>query len=93
MTVTGRRKALEPFTLSDGSQMHTGDWVSVPMMAMMRDPERYRNPEHFDGYRFFNANQMLRKGLTTADVPEKVETKFTDANWDWPIWGYGQMTW
>lgn len=88
-----RRKALEPYTFSDGSHMRRGDWVCVPMMAMMGDRRRYHAPETFDGFRFARANEMLRQGFPSADVPDKAESRLTDATLEWPIWGVGQMSW
>lgn len=93
LIVSIRRKAVEPFAFSDGTTMQKGDWVCVPMAAMMHDPQRYRDPESFDGYRFLNANAHLRQGFATDDVPEKSPLKFTDVDLDWPIWGHGQMSW
>lgn len=90
--VTGRRKALEPFKFSDGSSLNVGDWVCIPMVAMMNDPQRYQNPEQFDGYRFTDANATLRSGETSPKTPDKAETSLTDASFDWPIWGVGQMS-
>ncbi|KAM7213478.1 cytochrome P450 [Rhypophila decipiens] len=90
--VSGRRKAMEPFAFSDGLEVQKGDWVCFPMWPMMRDPARYEDPKRFDGFRFIKANQMLRRGQNPKTVPERTEMKFTDAGYDWPIWGFGRET-
>ena len=69
---------LAPFQFSGGVQAHIGDWVCVPQLAMMRDPQHYMNPEVFDAFRFANA-------------PTK--TRFTDTGDSWMIWGTGNTTW
>lgn len=90
--VTGRRKALEGYTFSDGSTVNKGDWVCLPVQAMMIDAKRYCNPETFDGHRFLHANESLRRGEASPNVPDKVATCLTDTSFDWPIWGVGSMT-
>lgn len=84
---------MEPFAFSDGLQVQKGDWVCVPMWSMMKDPARYADPNKFDGFRFARANALLRTGRPAGGaVPERVEMKFTDAGYDWPIWGFGRET-
>ncbi|KAK8059254.1 cytochrome P450 [Apiospora saccharicola] len=87
-----RRKALDGFTLQDGSIIHKNDWVCIPQRAMMCDERRYANPHAFDGYRFARANDALRQGNATADVPDKTASTVTSASLEWPIWGLGNAT-
>lgn len=87
--VTGRRKALVPYEFQDGSWLKTGDWACVPQRPMMRDNSRYSDASVFDGFRFARANSDLLQGLRPTGVPERVPLSLTDANEDWPIWGFG----
>ncbi|KAK8127347.1 Cytochrome P450 [Apiospora sp. TS-2023a] len=87
-----RRKALDDFTLQDGSVIRKNDWVCIPQRAMMCDGRRYANPTAFDGYRFARANDALRQGNATADVPDKTASTVTSASLEWPIWGLGNAT-
>ncbi len=92
-TVTGRRKALAPCTLQDGSWLSEGDWVCVPQRAMMRDESRYRHAGTFDGFRFARANDAFREGIKPDEVPDKAASSLTEATIDWPIWGFGNTAW
>ncbi|RAK94386.1 cytochrome P450 [Aspergillus costaricaensis CBS 115574] len=87
--ITARRKALTPFTFSDGLRVDRGDWVCIPQRAMMRDPARYSHAEQFDGFRFARANKLLALNEGCADVPEVAPLQLTDVDVNWPIWGLG----
>ncbi|KAI0859746.1 cytochrome P450 [Xylaria cubensis] len=81
--VTVRRKALKPYTFSDGiSSLAAGDWVCVPQRAMMNDATHYNSPHVFDAFRFLPTNQRLRD----RDTPSSLTT----ASIGWPIWGLGK---
>lgn len=75
--LTVQRKALQPFTFSDGSHVPAGNLVAVPQRVVMSDPERYENPEMFDPIRY----------MAARDNPEAATTKFTDVNWNYTFWG------
>ncbi|OJI79655.1 hypothetical protein ASPTUDRAFT_204913 [Aspergillus tubingensis CBS 134.48] len=87
--ITVRRKALTPFTFSDGLRVDRGDWVCIPQRAMMRDPARYSHAQQFDGFRFARANKLLALNEGCADVPEVAPLQLTDVDVNWPIWGLG----
>ncbi|KAI2469098.1 cytochrome P450 [Annulohypoxylon bovei var. microspora] len=89
--VTGRRKALAPYTFSNGtSTLAVGDWVCVPQRALMHDATRYSSPDVFDAFRFVRANQQLERGeIPCRDVPGDTPSSLTTASVDWPIWGFG----
>lgn len=60
---------------------------------MMHDGARYQDPGTFDGFRFAQANEMLRQRLRPAGVPDKVESSFTGVSVEWPIWGFANTAW
>ncbi|OTA05428.1 hypothetical protein A9Z42_0061040 [Trichoderma parareesei] len=92
-SITCRRKALIPYTFSDGSYLNRGDWACVPQRAMMQDSTRYTDANRFDGFRFARQNALLRQQRQSADVPGQKESNLTDASPDWPIWGFGNAAW
>ncbi|KAI5857355.1 cytochrome P450 [Durotheca rogersii] len=87
--ISCRRKALQDYVLKDGSALKKNDWVCIPQRAMMCDAQRYSNPHHFDGFRFARANEALRQGATTTEVPDKSPSSLTATGVEWPIWGMG----
>ncbi|KAH9043926.1 cytochrome P450 [Lactarius pseudohatsudake] len=46
------RKALRPFTFSNGITVPAGTYVAAPVGAIHTDEEVYTNPDEFDGFRF-----------------------------------------
>lgn len=51
-SVSLTRKVLKPYTLSDGTFLPPGTFVSASSRAIHFDPENYARPEEFDGFRF-----------------------------------------
>ena len=76
--VSGRRKALEPFTFTDGPRVPAGSWIYIPTGSINRDPKFFQDPLHFDGFRF-----------AKGDKP----TSFTDTTGNWRLWGTGHVVW
>ncbi|KAI1312961.1 cytochrome P450 [Xylaria venustula] len=73
-----QRKAVKPFTFSDGTHIPAGNLVAVPQQAVMRDPHYYVNPDTFDPYRFYSKEQT---------VSDEAVQRFTDVNMHFPYWG------
>ncbi|KAH9043925.1 cytochrome P450 [Lactarius pseudohatsudake] len=46
------RRALRPFTFSNGITVPAGTYVAAPVGAIHTDEEVYTNPDEFDGFRF-----------------------------------------
>lgn len=87
--VTSRRAALIPFSLSDGTKVHPGDWICVPMQAMSLDPEFYPNPDSFNAFRFVDPKR-LQKG---PPPQSEGDSKFTDVSYTWGMWGNVRTAW
>jgi cytochrome P450 len=49
---TGIRKAMVPYTFSDGTYVPKGTLMVTPAHAIHRDASIYKNPLEFDGFRF-----------------------------------------
>ena len=81
MLVSLRRKAIAPFTFSDGLSVGIGDVACIPMRAIMSDEHNYPNAAEFDGYRFIDESKTTQKA------------KLTDVDSKFPIWGFGRRAW
>lgn len=77
LPVSGRRKALKPFTFSDGLHVPVGSWIQIPTGCIHRDAENYLDPLRFDGFRFVRDDS----------------SRFTDVSSKWLIWGTGRVIW
>ncbi|GLA07181.1 hypothetical protein AnigIFM60653_008135 [Aspergillus niger] len=64
--VSFERKVLEPFTLPDGTRLHSGDHIAAPAFHVGWDPEYIENPEVFDGLRFHRLKNQGGLSATTA---------------------------
>ncbi|MCJ1414944.1 hypothetical protein MMC32_001274 [Xylographa parallela] len=90
-SVAVRRKALKPFTFSDGGpHIPVGNVACVPQAAILLDEMNYPNPMEFDGFRFFTAKP---DSAAAVAMPGKERSKFTDVSEKYPVWGYGSWAW
>ncbi|KAL1962096.1 hypothetical protein VTN77DRAFT_563 [Rasamsonia byssochlamydoides] len=91
-SMSTRRHALQPFTLSDGTHLNVGDWACTPIQAMMQDPELYPEPLQFKGFRFVESKVLEQAELSAFKFPQG-PSKLTDANINgsWHVWGTGRM--
>lgn len=90
-TVSIRRKALKPYTFSNGGpHVSVGEIACVPGWEIMHDESKYSNADMFDGLRFVKTSRS-----TACGPPDNVlrGTTFTDASKDYPIWGLGSKVW
>ncbi|KEY71255.1 hypothetical protein S7711_02361, partial [Stachybotrys chartarum IBT 7711] len=53
-----QRKVLQPITLSNGQVIPAGVMIEVAAKSIMFDPERFDEPEKFDGLRFYKIRQL-----------------------------------
>lgn len=42
----------DKFQFHDGFELKKGDRILIPALAIQMDPENYKDPDKFDGYRF-----------------------------------------
>ncbi|KAL9636718.1 MAG: hypothetical protein Q9204_002142 [Flavoplaca sp. TL-2023a] len=95
-TVSTRRHALQPFTLSDGTRLEVGDWACTPVRALMQSPSHYPDATVFHGFRFVDPDILTgaaNPGFQT--ILQEYPTKFTDTNGKddtWHVWGTGRMS-
>lgn len=48
---------MKDITLSDGTVLQAGTFISMPTASIANDPQYYSNPDQFDPYRFYNLRQ------------------------------------
>ena len=53
-----RRLALSEVTLSDGFRIPKGTYIAFSSIGINYNPEKYPNPETFDGFRFSNLREQ-----------------------------------
>jgi ent-kaurene oxidase len=55
--ITFQRKTLKPLTLSDGTYLPANTYLFSPSTAISGDPSVYKDPNMFDGLRFYKLRQ------------------------------------
>jgi cytochrome P450 len=92
-SMSSRRMALEPFSLSDGTHVKAGDWLCTAPRAMMRDPANYTQPLEFQGFRHVEAGHLE----TITPVPPHQHPGGNPSELTqlpgWQVWGTGRMAW
>lgn len=85
-SVSMTRKALRPYTFSDGTHIPKGTFVFAGANAMHFDPKHYRNSDKFDGFRFANLGQQRGGGTNKEGSRYQLVTTTSD----YLVWGYGR---
>ena len=80
-SISVRRKVIQPFTFADGMKLIQDDVVCIPLQSILMDGKFYENPNTFDPHRL-----GVRHGAG------KLPT-FTDASYQFPLWGLGKHSW
>jgi hypothetical protein len=91
LSVSTRRYALRPFTFSDGTELHVGDWACTPVQAIMQNAEQYPEPLQFSGFRF--ADPELFDSTGKFQTIQPTPSKLVTASNAWHVWGTGRMVW
>ncbi|KAJ3571855.1 hypothetical protein NPX13_g5235 [Xylaria arbuscula] len=74
-----RRKALEPYTFSDGSiSVPAGATVCTSAYDQTHNPEVYPDPYSFNPTRYLSNDHTK-------------QSRFTDVSESFPVWGYGSL--
>lgn len=92
--VSVRRKALQPFSLSNGVCVEGGEWLCTPLEAMLQHPKIWVDPTNFYGFRHVDAVtvETMRSSKTIISLDLTKETPFTDTR-GWQTWGTGRTAW
>ncbi|KAJ5633332.1 cytochrome P450 [Penicillium lividum] len=84
-SISLRRKVVRPFTLQDGTTLIKDDIACIPLKPILEDSEIYTDPLTFNPYRFINDAH-----LDKAKPGAFATSDFTDADFNFPIWGLGK---
>ncbi|KAI0490488.1 cytochrome P450 [Xylaria cf. heliscus] len=87
-----RRRALQPFTLSDGTKVSVGEWACAPLAAINTHAQYYPSPETFSGFRF--VDPAILSDTQEYPTPPAMQTKpskLTDVDHSFLMWGTGRM--
>jgi cytochrome P450 len=80
-SISVRRKALQPYTFSDGTHIAAGDVVCAPMRAMMLDERNFSDSRTFDGFRFVSPDRATS------------QSRLADGDVKFLLWGLGKRAW
>lgn len=82
LAVTFERIVTRDYTLADGFLVPAGTTIGVPAQAISMDPEKYPDPETFDGFRFAK--------LRSSSDPNTARLQYAASNLDSMAFGYGR---
>ncbi|KAI5868246.1 cytochrome P450 [Durotheca rogersii] len=87
-----RRCALQPFSLSDGTKVGVGEWACAPSGAINTSAEYYHSPEEFSGFRFVDPTILSRaQGASVPAARQSKSSRLTDVEHSFLVWGTGRM--
>ncbi|KAF7527303.1 hypothetical protein G7054_g10532 [Neopestalotiopsis clavispora] len=87
-----RRCALQPFSLSDGTRVEVGEWACAPSGAINTSAEHYPRPDEFSGFRFVDPKHLETVcGTSPAGAVQPKPSSLTDADHSYLMWGTGRM--
>ncbi|KAK8001020.1 hypothetical protein PG991_013242, partial [Apiospora marii] len=89
-SMSTRRCATQPFTLSNGTTLGIGDWACTPVRSIMQYEQYYPESLHFHGFRFAPP-KLVEEIQGNFKVPQPSTSKLTDAGDSWHVWGTGRM--
>lgn len=92
--VSTRRKALQPFTLSDGTHIKAEEWLATPLAPMLRDEQHWSEPLAFHRFRHVDALRLASlENRSAFQTPDTVKAAFFIDVSKWQTWGTGRMAW
>ena len=84
------RKALKPFTFSNGVTVPAGTYLAGHLYGTHHDSGIYDRPEEFDGFRFVEEKQEA--GDSEKEVRKARQTMYTTSKTYLPF-GHGRHSW
>ncbi|RYP33120.1 hypothetical protein DL767_004905 [Monosporascus sp. MG133] len=58
--MTFNRKLAKSLRFADGTLLPRGTYITMPSVAVSRDPEYFTNPEEFEGFRFYEKRSSAK---------------------------------
>jgi cytochrome P450 len=80
---------MKPYTLSNGTYLPPGTFVSASSRAIHFDPENYDYPEEFDGFRFARMQEEVENNGEEARFKYQLVTTGTE----YLPFGHGKHAW
>ncbi|KAH8766056.1 cytochrome P450, partial [Diaporthe sp. PMI_573] len=90
-SMSTRRSALKPFTLSDGTTVHPGEWACTPVQSIMQSSQYFPAPLEFRGFRFAESRETKTMSPEGLEFRQPSPSKLTDTEHPWHVWGTGRM--
>ncbi|KAH8880897.1 cytochrome P450 [Thozetella sp. PMI_491] len=91
-SMSTRRAALLPFTLSDGTQIKPNQWLCIPSRSLMQDAKYYPDPLAFHGFRFVDSTTVNPEVREKFQILQPEPAKLTEIGDTFHIWGTGRMS-
>ncbi|KAL4935822.1 hypothetical protein BDV06DRAFT_233927 [Aspergillus oleicola] len=82
-SISMRRKVLRPTTFSDGTRLARDDIACIPLQMILQSEVNYIDPLTFNPGRFVHCT-------ASGTCSSNKNSKFTDADVTFPIWGLGK---
>lgn len=92
-TVSTRRQALQPFSLSNGARVSVGDWLCTPVQALMQTEQHYPQALAFNGFRFVDPALFEKNDMAPNETFQAKSSRLTDVSSTFHVWGTGRMAW
>ncbi|KAL5437920.1 hypothetical protein PMIN06_010389 [Paraphaeosphaeria minitans] len=90
-SLSTRRQALKPFTLSTGARLSVGDWLCTPVQALMQTETHYPQALSFNGFRFVDPALFDKEDMAPNEAFQSAPSKLTDVGHTFHVWGTGRM--
>lgn len=84
---------MKPHTLSDGTFLPPGTFVSAASRAIHFDSEHYENPEVFDGFRFADPVDSGRMNELGTGNGEEPKNHMVTTSSEYLPFGHGKHAW
>ena len=79
---------MKPYTLSNGTFLPPGTFVSASSGAIHFDKDNYDHPEEFDGFRFAS-----RRNNAEGDIEEGLKYQLFTTSTEYLPFGHGKHAW
>ncbi|CAH0024714.1 unnamed protein product [Clonostachys rhizophaga] len=88
-----RRCALRPFSMSDGTKLEVGEWACAPAGAINTREDYYPSPKSFSGFRFVDPALLaaVDEDTNPPAARQAKHSKLTDVDHSFLMWGTGRM--
>ncbi|CAI6095198.1 unnamed protein product [Clonostachys chloroleuca] len=88
-----RRCALRPFSMSDGTKLEVGEWACAPAGAINTREDYYPFPKSLSGFRFVDSALLaaIDEDTNPPAARQAKHSKLADVDHSFLMWGTGRM--